>query len=68
LANKEFISKSLNLAQKLTDGSKVYVPAQGDSSGSFTPGSAVAGASNQVKVNINTASQVELEALAGIVR
>ncbi len=66
LANKEYISKSLNLAQKLADGSKVYVPAEGDTSGSFAPRSTVAGASNQVKVNINTSSQAELEALPGI--
>lgn len=63
-ANEEYISKYLNLAQKLQDGSKVYVPLEGEQAlGSQT---AVAGTSNQAKVNINTATQAELEALPGI--
>lgn len=64
--NQEYISKTLNLAQKLSDGSKVYVPMEGDptSPGGFA-GQGV-GTSTQAKININTATQAELEALPGI--
>ena len=63
-ANQEYISKYLNMAQKLSDGSKVYVPQAGESG--TNQGVAVAGVNIQNKVNINTASQAELEALPGI--
>lgn len=62
-ANKEYISKYLNLAQKISDGSKVYVPAEGETAISGNGGS-VAGV--QSKVNINQASESELEALPGV--
>lgn len=64
-ANQEYISKYINLAQKLVDGTKVYVPFEGEtiSSGQST---AVAGAQTASKVNINTASQSELEGLPGV--
>ncbi len=57
-ANKEYISKYLNMAQKLTDGTKIYVPIEGEGE--------VEGLSIQSKVNINTSTQAELEALSGI--
>lgn len=67
-ANTEYISKNLNLAQKLSDGSKIYIPFEGETVSSSQVG-AVAGvnASNQSgQININTASQGELESLPGI--
>lgn len=66
-ANGEYISKYLNMALKLTDGSKVYVPFEGDptSPGGYA-GQGVAGTQVQSQVNINTSSQAELEALPGI--
>lgn len=63
-ASGEYISKYLNMAQKLGDGTKIYVPVAGESG--VVIQTAVAGTSTQVKVNINTASQSELEALSGI--
>lgn len=66
LANEEFISKSLNLAQKLVDGSKVYIPSKGESAVSTTSAQTGAVAGISSKVNINTASQSEIEALSGI--
>lgn len=64
-ANQEWIDAHINLAQKLTDGMKLYVPKQGE--GSVTNASWVAGATNEANlVSINTASQAQLEALAGI--
>lgn len=64
-ANNEYISKYLNLAQKLVDGSKVYVPSEGESGPNVQSGQ-VAGTSTQAKVNINLASQAGLEALPEI--
>lgn len=64
-ANQEYISKYLNMAQKLSDGSKVYVPIEGDQTSTSQSGT-VAGSSTIAKVNINTATQAELEALPGI--
>lgn len=65
-ANKEYISKSLNLAQKLSDGSKVYVPLAGETGPGVQTGSSVSATNPQSKVNINSSSQAELEALPGI--
>lgn len=68
IANKEYISKYLNMAQKLSDGSKIYVPFEGESSSavSVTQGGVVSGASTQNKININSSTQAELESLPGI--
>lgn len=65
-ANKEYISKYLNMAQKVSDGSKVYVSFEGEQVSGIQSGGTVAGVSANAKVNINTASQAELEALPGI--
>ncbi|MBI4036676.1 helix-hairpin-helix domain-containing protein [Candidatus Daviesbacteria bacterium] len=64
-ANGEYVSKYLNMAQKLSDGMKIYVPFQGETPPAGGSGT-VAGTNIQSKVNINTASQAELEALPGI--
>lgn len=64
-ANQEYISKYLNLAQKLSDGTKIFVPAEGDSGPGIQSGG-VSGINTQAKININTASQSELESLPGI--
>ncbi|MBI4039196.1 helix-hairpin-helix domain-containing protein [Candidatus Daviesbacteria bacterium] len=63
-SNQEYISKYLNMAQKLSDGSKIYVPLEGEQI-SNSP-SAVMSATHDSKVNINTATQAELEALPGV--
>lgn len=65
-ANLEYISKSLNLAQKLTDGTKVYVPFQGESASVMGTSTSSTRTAISGKVNINTSSQSELEALPGI--
>lgn len=67
-ANIVFISKYLNLAKKLTDGMKIYVPFVGEKDTDLAVSQNVAGvsASNIQIVNINTAPQAELEALPGI--
>ena len=60
-ANGEYVSKYLNMAQKLSDGTKVYVPFAGDP----TSPSGYAGQAN-TKININSSTQAELEVLPGI--
>lgn len=62
-ANDEYISKYINLAQKLVDGSKIYIPAVGETV-SIPQGGQAAGAVS--KININTATQSELESLSGV--
>jgi competence protein ComEA len=67
----------LNLASRVVDGARVYVPKRGEAdpgvlSGSAEPGGATSGApssdapSPTAKVNLNTATQEQLEALPGI--
>lgn len=64
-ANAEFISKSLNLSQKISDGMKIYIPFTGESITSAVSGGQVAGASSGI-VNINTGSESELDSLPGV--
>lgn len=59
-ANKEYISKSLNLSQKLSDGQKIYVPFEGETVGG------VAGVQASSKISLNSATQSQLEALPGV--
>jgi competence protein ComEA len=66
-ADRNFVSKNINLAIKLSDGAKIYFPFVGESVG----GSGVLNTSSQVGevgglININNSSQSQLEALPGI--
>lgn len=58
-ADRTYISKNINLAQRVVDGMKVYFPAMGESA--TTQINAV----NRL-ININTASSSELDTLPGI--
>jgi len=68
-ADRQQVSQNLNLAAPLTDGAKIYIPAVGEQmtgsvmSSNISSGNAVQGAS---AVNINQASESELDALAGV--
>ena len=68
-ADREWVTKNINLAQRLADGLKIYIPGKSDSSlgGQIVGGSTsvVAGAATD-KININTASIGQLDALWGI--
>ncbi len=63
-ADREWVEKNINLAQKLVDGAKLYIPIKGE----LTIGENVAGESASLvgKININTASASELDTLWGI--
>ena len=67
-ASGEYVSKSLNLAQKISDGVKIYIPYQGEKITGQASVGIVAGIknSNSGGVNISSANQAELEALPGI--
>lgn len=66
-ANRTYISKVLNLSQKLTDGIKIYIPFQDENTPSNltsipnSQGSAVSGF-----IGINSGTQAQLESLPGI--
>ena len=66
-ADREWVAKAVNLAAKIVDGTKIYIPAKGTVT-SASPGQAsVAGISNiSSLININSATQTELEKLPGI--
>lgn len=59
-ADRDFISKNINLAAQLSDGQKLYIPRIGDNLTSPVLGT------NTSLVNVNTASLGELDSLAGI--
>ena len=65
-ADREWVARALNLAEPVKDGEKIYIPANQPAG---EPDGRIAGESvsrKERKVNINTASQAELEALSGI--
>ncbi len=69
-ASAEYIAKTLNLASKLADGMKIYIPFKGEPtapvSAGFVNQGGVVGQKIGGVVSINTATQAELEALPGI--
>ncbi len=59
----------LNLARRLVDGEKIYLPQEGEEqvpSGAAGADASVADGAGGAKVNINTASAAELDALPGL--
>jgi competence protein ComEA len=67
-ADRERVSKGLNLAAKLSDGGKIYIPFIGDSTispGTGGGGDTVLGANSSL-ININTASASVLDKLQGV--
>ena len=68
-ADRNKIAKSINLASKVVDGAKIYIPSRSEVSLRETD-QAVAGDStlNDVEgfININTASENELDSLQGV--
>lgn len=62
--DKDWVYKNLNLAQKLIDGTKVYLPNKNRLENSSTTIMGVT--TNQNSININTASFEELDKLIGV--
>ncbi len=70
-ADRNWVDKNLNRAAKLTDGQKLYIPNQSEvlSANDSTTGTTISNSVStnlQNKLNINTASSSQLEALSGI--
>lgn len=68
-ANKDYISKQLNLSQKLSDGIKIYIPFEGENINSNPPNPYLPSNPSSFpngKTSINNASQKELEDLPSI--
>ncbi len=68
-ADREWVAKNLNRAAKIIDGGKIYIPTLHERSSSplsniSNPGNLLGVSS--AKINLNTASSVELESLPGI--
>lgn len=61
-ADREYVSKNINLASKLSDGAKIYIPKLGENAENLVSGSSFSTA----LININTASEKELDTLPGI--
>lgn len=66
-ADREYISKGVNLAQTVTDGLKIYIPKVGEQVAGIVS-TANSGSSTSISgsVNINSASQSQLEDLPKI--
>jgi competence protein ComEA len=68
-ADREKVAKGMNLAGRLTDGGKVYIPVLGDSAalqgGAVVQGGVMGEATNTL-ININAASATELDTLSGV--
>lgn len=74
-ADRDYIVKNVNKAAKLVDGSKIYIPFVGESSSSLSLPAGKAGNLSNLgdvaglttgTVNINSASQFQLEVLPGV--
>jgi len=66
-ADRNYLSKYINLAQIITDAQKVYIPFQGENFNKITnPVSSTIAETISKLININTASKVQLESLPGI--
>ena len=56
----------VNLAAKVSDGQKIYIPKVGESTNDSVSSGSVSGQSMSALVNINTASESQLDTLPGI--
>lgn len=65
-ADREYVSKKINLAAKLVDGGKVYIPSIGENqSGSSSETTTVLGDTTS-QIDINSASADTLDSLPGV--
>jgi competence protein ComEA len=64
-ADREWVAKTINLAQPVEDGEKIYIPTK-SAEGAILVQDMTKGVAQGGKVNINTASLSELDSLEGI--
>lgn len=65
-ADREWVSKNLNRAAKVIDGQKIYVPYTGEVKPFVGTFSQTSGSGSFGLININTATESQLDSLAGI--
>ena len=65
-ADRAWVAQTLNLAAPIKDGEKVYIPEKSDNQKTQSGQSVGGSESRNTKVNVNTASAGELDALPGI--
>jgi competence protein ComEA len=66
-ADRGYVAKNFNLATKLTDGAKIYVPNISDAiKGTAVLNTSSEGTATGVLININTSSESQLDSLPGI--
>ncbi len=65
-ADPMYLSKSLNLAQKVSDGMKVFIPEAGQFSSQGSSPSVAGASSENSLININSAGLSELDQLPGV--
>ena len=66
--NMSYVAKSLNLAAKIQDGMKIYIPFQGENTVVLQTSGVTAVSADTASglINVNTASESELDTLPGI--
>lgn len=65
LADREWVAKNLNLALKLSDGQKIYIPKQGETVSGSALGLSTTTSFTDL-INVNLASESELDKLPGV--
>lgn len=65
-ADREWVAATLNLAQRIEDGEKIYIPDKSVSQQISNSAGQVVSVSANSKMNLNTASVSELDSLEGI--
>ncbi|GAB4026662.1 MAG: hypothetical protein Fur0011_2810 [Candidatus Microgenomates bacterium] len=66
-ADREWVARTLNLAQKLTDGEKIFIASKSENSvNRTTQSTSISETQQNQKININSASVSELDKLEGI--
>ncbi len=65
-ADKEWVDRTLNKAEKVKDGQKLYIPSKNNQESMRNNQNTNSNNLKEQKININTASQGELETLPGI--
>jgi competence protein ComEA len=65
-ADRTWVAKNLNLATKLYDGAKVYIPKAGETVAPVADSGGQASISSQSLININIASSDSLDSLPGV--
>jgi len=63
--NQEYLSKNVNLSQKVTDGLKIYIPFAADNVAVLSQSVAGSSATSGL-ISVNSASASELDTLAGV--